>query len=80
MTEVREYLELDGGSPFADWFARLNPKAAAKVATGLTRLAAGNFSTLRVWVRKAWSTESDLAWKKLKAGEILLGIERDRYP
>lgn len=47
MIEVREYLDLDGGSPFADWFADLNPKAAAKVATGLTRLAAGNFSNVR---------------------------------
>jgi putative addiction module killer protein len=47
MIEVREYLHLDGGSPFADWFARLNPKAAAKVAIGLTRLAAGNFSNVK---------------------------------
>jgi putative component of toxin-antitoxin plasmid stabilization module len=44
MIEVREYLDREGGSPFADWFAHLNPKAAAKVATALTRLAAGNFS------------------------------------
>jgi putative addiction module killer protein len=47
MIEVREYLELDGGSPFGDWFARLNPKAAAKVATALTRLTAGNFSNVK---------------------------------
>ena len=47
MIEVREYLDLDGGSPFADWFARLNPRAAAKVATALTRLAAGNFSNVK---------------------------------
>jgi hypothetical protein len=44
MIEVQEYLEPQGGSPFADWFAILNPKAAAKVATTLTRLSAGNFS------------------------------------
>jgi hypothetical protein len=43
MIEVREYLELDSGSPFADWFARLNQKAAAKVATALTRLTARQF-------------------------------------
>lgn len=47
MIEVREYLEPDGDSPFADWFARLNPKAAAKVTTALTRLVAGNFSNVK---------------------------------
>jgi DNA-binding phage protein len=47
MIEVREYLDSGGGSPFAEWFARLNPKAAAKVATALTRLAAGNFSNVK---------------------------------
>jgi putative addiction module killer protein len=47
MIEVREYLERNGGSPFADWFARLDPKAAAKVATALIRLAAGNFSNVK---------------------------------
>jgi putative addiction module killer protein len=47
MIEVREYLERNGGSPFADWFARLDPKAAAKVATALTRLTAGNFSNVK---------------------------------
>lgn len=47
MIEIREYLEPDGYSPFTDWFARLNPKAAAKVTTALTRLAAGNFSNVK---------------------------------
>src|ERR1039457_7734006 len=47
MIEVREYLDAKGGSPFADWFAHLNAKAAAKVATALTRLAAGNFSNVK---------------------------------
>ena len=47
MIEVREYLDPDGGSPFADWFSHLNSKAAAKVATALTRLAAGNFSNVK---------------------------------
>ena len=37
MIEVREYLDPDGGSPFADWFTRLNSKAAAKLATALAR-------------------------------------------
>jgi putative addiction module killer protein len=47
MIEVREYLQPRGGSPFADWFAILNPKAAAKVATALARLSAGNFSNVK---------------------------------
>jgi putative addiction module killer protein len=45
--EVREYLDPNGSSPFASWFAHLNPKAAAKVATVLIRLAAGNFSNIK---------------------------------
>jgi putative addiction module killer protein len=45
--EVREYLDPYGGSPFAGWFAGLNPKAAAKVATALARLAGGNFSSVK---------------------------------
>jgi putative addiction module killer protein len=47
MIEVREYLDRAGGSPFANWFADLNPRAAAKVTTALTRLAAGNFSNVK---------------------------------
>jgi putative addiction module killer protein len=47
MIEVREYLDSKGSSPLAQWFARLNPKAAAKVATALARLTAGNFSNVK---------------------------------
>src|SRR5580658_10301224 len=47
MIEVQEYLKPDGGSPFADWFGRLNPQAAAKVTSALTRLGAGNFSNVK---------------------------------
>jgi len=45
--EVREYLEPKGRSPYAVWFARLDPTAAAKVATALIGLAAGNFSNVK---------------------------------
>jgi putative addiction module killer protein len=41
---VREYLDAQGESPFADWFGGLNSIAAAKVATALYRLEQGNFS------------------------------------
>ena len=47
MIDVREYLDPNGGSPFADWIAHLNPKAASKVATAVTMLDTGNFSNVK---------------------------------
>lgn len=47
MIDVREYNDRAGRSPYAAWFDRLNAQAAAKVATALTRLAAGNFSNVK---------------------------------
>lgn len=47
MIEVKEYLDLKNRSPFSIWFARLDPRAAAKVATALIRLAAANFSSVK---------------------------------
>jgi len=47
MTDVREYLDAEGRSPYGIWFDRLNAPAAAKVATALTRLAGGNFSNVK---------------------------------
>jgi len=47
MIDVREYNDHDGRSPYADWFDRLNAKAAAKVTTALTRLGQGNFSNVK---------------------------------
>lgn len=41
---VREYLDEEGGSPFAHWFKGLDAIAAAKVGTALYRLEQGNFS------------------------------------
>ncbi len=45
--EVREYLDSSGRSPFGSWFDRLNPPAAAKVVVALTRIAQGNFSSVK---------------------------------
>jgi len=45
--EILEYVELDGRSPYADWFNNLNPPAAAKVAVALARLSQGNFSNVK---------------------------------
>jgi putative component of toxin-antitoxin plasmid stabilization module len=47
MIEVREYVDPTAHSSYADWFDRLNPGAAARVATALTRLAGGNFSNVK---------------------------------
>jgi putative addiction module killer protein len=45
MVTIREYLDLNGRSPYAKWFNRLNASAAAKVATAAIRMEQGNFST-----------------------------------
>ena len=42
MLDVREYLAVDGSSPYAKWFKNLNAPAAAKVAMAITRMAQGN--------------------------------------
>ena len=45
--QVREYLDLDGHSPFAAWCDRLNREAAAKVAAALARVQQGNWSNVK---------------------------------
>ena len=47
MISVREYVDATGASPFARWFSRLEPVAAARVATALYRLEQGNTSGLK---------------------------------
>lgn len=39
---IAEYLDASGRSPFARWFDTLEARAAAKITTALSRLAAGN--------------------------------------
>lgn len=45
--EIREYLDSEERSPFSAWFESLNAAAAAKVATALYRLEAGNLSNVK---------------------------------
>jgi putative addiction module killer protein len=45
--KVLEYLEPDGASPFARWFARLDAVASAKIATALYRMEQGNLSNVK---------------------------------
>jgi len=47
MIEVREYLDRNGRSPYAEWFDELDAPAAAKVASALTRMSLGNFSNVK---------------------------------
>lgn len=44
---IVEYQSSDGASPFAAWFDRLDPQAAAKVNTALARLELGNMSNVK---------------------------------
>lgn len=47
MVQVLEFLDERGGSPFGQWFEKLNAQAAAKVGTALYRLEQGNFSAVK---------------------------------
>jgi len=47
MIDVREYLDRNGRSPYAEWFDDLDAPAAAKVASAITRMSQGNFSNVK---------------------------------
>ena len=44
---MQQYVAADGHVPFAEWFDRLDPTAAAKVQTALVRLRSGNTSHVK---------------------------------
>jgi len=44
---VKEYLAVDGSSPYREWFDELNAEAAAKVTVAVTRIAQGNLSKVK---------------------------------
>ena len=45
--QIVEYLDSQGESPFARWFERLDPVAAAKVTIALGRMEQGNLSNVK---------------------------------
>ena len=45
--DVLEYLDRQGRSPFAAWFDGLDPAAAAKITTAISRLSLGNISNVK---------------------------------
>jgi hypothetical protein len=47
MFDVREYLDADGRSPFADWFVDLDATAAAKVTVAIARIEQGTLSAFK---------------------------------
>ncbi len=47
MSEIREYIDGRGRSPFGRWFDGLDAGAAVRVRTALARMAAGNLSGIR---------------------------------
>jgi putative addiction module killer protein len=47
MLTIGEFLERDGASPFAKWFATVDAAAAAKITTAVRRLELGNFSNVK---------------------------------
>ncbi|WP_438749843.1 type II toxin-antitoxin system RelE/ParE family toxin [Pararhizobium sp. O133] len=47
MPELKEYIDVDGTSPFAEWFNDLDAQAAARVVVALNRLQRGNISNVK---------------------------------
>ncbi|HKI27000.1 MAG TPA: type II toxin-antitoxin system RelE/ParE family toxin [Candidatus Sulfotelmatobacter sp.] len=47
LIEVREYLDHQGRSPYAQWFNKLNAPAAAKIAVAVIRMSNGNLSNVK---------------------------------
>ncbi|MDQ0422681.1 putative addiction module killer protein [Peteryoungia aggregata LMG 23059] len=45
--EIREFLDEQGRSPFGLWFEGLDPMAAVKITTSITRMSLGNFSNAK---------------------------------
>ena len=45
--EIREFLDDQGRSPFGLWFEGLDPMAAVKITTAITRMSLGNFSNAK---------------------------------
>lgn len=47
MLEIRYYVAASGEEPFAQWFARLDATAAARIARALARMEQGNLSNVK---------------------------------
>lgn len=47
LMEIKEYVRVDGTSPFQKWFNHLDAQAAAKVTVAIARLEQGNTSNIK---------------------------------
>ena len=47
MTEIREFVDARGSSPFGRWVSRLDRHATARAATALYRMEMGNLSNAK---------------------------------
>lgn len=47
MVTVKQYVDREGRSPFEAWLDDLDDQAAARVLTTVTRIAQGNFSSVK---------------------------------
>lgn len=47
LMEIKEYIRVDGTSPFQKWFSHLDAQAAAKVTVAIARLEQGNTSNIK---------------------------------
>jgi putative addiction module killer protein len=45
--EILEYLDVEGRSPYRDWFDALDAAAAAKITVAITRIRLGNLSNAK---------------------------------
>ncbi len=46
MIKIKQYIDIDGKSPFDKWFLDLNSEASAKITKAIYKLELGNFSTV----------------------------------
>ena len=56
---IKEYITIDGKSPFGRWFESLNAQAAAKVTVGIARMEQGNFSNSKSIGSGVWEAKID---------------------
>lgn len=76
MLTVLEFVERDGSSPFAKWFAELDPAAAAKVTTGVSRMELGNFSNVKGVGAGVLEHRVDFGPGYEVAGEVRMALTR----
>lgn len=60
MITVRQYVDLQGTSPFERWLDGLDDLAAARVLTTVTRIGQGNFSSEKGVGRSVFESRIDV--------------------